>query len=341
MMNAHAESRAVAPLNVGGHVGAIIPQSVEEMWRVGTMVVRAGLAPHALVDKKGHEDAVSAVCTAIMAGAELGLPPMVALRSFTVIGGRPALYGDGLINVARRSRRAKRVQTGFSVSNFDKMAAAGKVENTDEGRKAFASMSADEKAIGWCVAERSDTGETRTEVFSIADAKRASLWDDREKVRRKGRNGDWYDAANDAPWHRYPQRMLAWRAAGYCLRELFADVLGGITDEFEAREISGIDAEYEVIETPAPPSPPSPPAVPPAPAEESVEHGLFDAVDFLDELETQMSAARTEADIGEVWSELDVEAMLEGDDDNREIAEKVKARHLQRVLVAAHPLAAG
>ena len=68
MMNAHAESRAVAPLNVGGHVGAIIPQSIEEMWRVGTMVVRAGLAPHALVDKKGHEDAVSAVCTAIMAG---------------------------------------------------------------------------------------------------------------------------------------------------------------------------------------------------------------------------------------------------------------------------------
>src|SRR5690606_26193572 len=101
-MNAVVEMQSRTPaLMAGAQVEAIIPRSIEEIWRVSNMVVRAGLAPQALVGKKTGDEAVSAVAIAVMAGAELGLPPMVSLRSFTVIGGRPSLYGDGIINVVR------------------------------------------------------------------------------------------------------------------------------------------------------------------------------------------------------------------------------------------------
>jgi hypothetical protein len=38
---------------------------------------------------------------AIMAGAELGLAPFQSLQSFAVINGRPTLWGDGLVAMAR------------------------------------------------------------------------------------------------------------------------------------------------------------------------------------------------------------------------------------------------
>src|SRR6185436_6801219 len=82
-VNAQTETKIEAklpapPLLAGGHVVAIVPQSLEEIWRVSTMVLQAGIAPKALVDKKVGQEAQSAVAIAIMAGAELGLPPMVA-----------------------------------------------------------------------------------------------------------------------------------------------------------------------------------------------------------------------------------------------------------------------
>jgi hypothetical protein len=232
-MNAPAQILDARPpaLMVGGNVNAIVPQSIEEIWRVSKMVVMAGLAPKALVGKKTGDDATSAVAISIMAGAELGLPPMVALRSFTVIGGRPALYGDGIINVARRSKKAAYIRTGYDI----------------------------DRNVGWCEAKRADTGETKRVEFSIQDAKRAGLWDDRPTVKKQDWNTkQWNEVPNEAPWFRYPQRMQQWRAAGYCLRELFADVLGGITDEYEAREIAGEIYEPEAAKSLNPPSPPSP-----------------------------------------------------------------------------------
>lgn len=259
-MNAPAQILDTRPpaLMVGGSVNAIVPQSIEEIWRVSKMVVMAGLAPKALVGKKAGDDAISAVAISIMAGAELGLPPMVALRSFTVIGGRPALYGDGIINVARRSKKAAYIRTGYDI-----------VRN-----------------VGWCEAKRADTGETKRVEFSIEDAKRAGLWDDRPTVSKKDWNsGQFTNVPNDAPWFRYPQRMQQWRAAGYCLRELFADVLGGITDEYEAREIAGDLYEPEPAKDLNPPSPKKALAVDPIP-DNGFEKDLGDVTDVVQEQET-------------------------------------------------------
>jgi hypothetical protein len=304
-----------------GNVTAIIPQSIEEVFRVSKGVVMSGLAPDALVKGKQADEAAAAVAVAIMSGAELGLKPMVSLRSFTVINGRPALYGDGLINVIRQSGRADKVATGHTKGDMRLLERAGRLPNPldypgeeragirAQNIELFAGMSADDKECGWCEAVRNDTQEGKTVVFTVTDAKRAGLWSDTAKITKQGRDGP-YTKDNDSPWFRYPQRMLAWRAAGWCLRELFGDVLGGIRDEFEAQEIP-VDEVQPVI---APP--------PPEPTETAEEDATnidpaepFDAEGFLTNLFVNLEAAKTEEAVMELWDEHDVEATLTGDEE--------------------------
>lgn len=289
-MNSH-----VPTLTGGGNVLAIVPQTFEETMRISRAVVASGLAPAALIGKLEGDDAAAAVAVAIMSGAELGLKPMVSLRSFTVINGKPALYGDGLINVVRMSGKVAYLRTGCEERNG--------------------------KMVGYCEAKRLDTGEDKRVEFSQADAERAGLWQTKAVVTKWNK---WdkknEEKPNDSPWYRFPQRMLAWRAAGYCLRELFGDVLGGIRDEFEVREIDEVETMRDITpEKPAlPPKPPAPPA-PPAKAAETVEvapvteatEPEFNLGDFLEQIETGVAGAKDETDVEEIWNDFDAPAVLE------------------------------
>jgi len=293
MMNAH-----VPALAGGGQVIAIVPQTFEETMRVARAVVASGLAPAALIGKKTGDDAAAAVAVCIMSGAELGLKPMVSLRSFTVINGKPALYGDGLINVVRQSGKVAFLKTGYEMR--------------------------DGQMVGYCHAKRSDTGEESRVEFTQAQAERAGLWDDRPTIRKQVWENNqkvWKDGQpNDAPWYKFRERMIAWRAAGYCLRELFGDVLGGIRDEFEAREIADADEMRDITpaERPAPPKPPAPPAPPAAktieaeqPVDEQPTESEFDLGTFLEELETSLATAKDSASAAEIWNDYDAPAILE------------------------------
>ena len=62
-----------------------------------------------------------------------------------------------------------------------------------------------------------------THRFSVADAKRANLW---------GKAG---------PWQQYPRRMLQMRARGFCLRDMFPDVLKGL---YSREELEGVQERY-------------------------------------------------------------------------------------------------
>lgn len=316
-MNAHSEMRLPA-LAGGGNVMAIVPQTFEETFRVAKAVYIAGLAPAALIGKLEGDAAISAVTVAIMSGAELGLKPMVALRSFTVINGKPALYGDGLINVVRQSGKVAYLRTGCDMR--------------------------DGQMIGWCEAKRNDTDEDKRVEFSQADAERAGLWQ-AEAIVTKWNKWDKKNEQkpNDSPWWRFPQRMLAWRAAGYCLRELFGDVLGGIRDEFEAREIAEAEDMRDITprQPPVPPTPPAPPSSPApvidnAPVNEP-DAKAIDTAEFFDELETALAGANDEATIEEIWTSFDPEATFDGDDVNIEIAHKIKLRRLSQL----NPMNAG
>ncbi|MBB3743858.1 hypothetical protein FHX10_003357 [Rhizobium sp. BK591] len=313
-MNSH-----VPALTGGGNVLAIVPQTFEETMRISRAVCASGLAPAALISKLEGDDAAAAVAVAIMSGAELGLKPMVSLRSFTVINGKPALYGDGLINVVRMSGKVSYLRTGCE----------------ERGGK----------MVGFCEAKRSDTGEDKRVEFSQADAERAGLWQTKAVVVKWNK---WdkknEEKPNDSPWYRFPQRMLAWRAAGYCLRELFGDVLGGIRDEFEVREIAEAEEMRDITppaaaeNKPTPPKPPKPPAPPSAKtieaeAEKPVDQAEFVLGDFLDEIESSLAGAKDEADVEEIWNDFDAPAVLEteGHDDMIEAAFAIKTRRLAQI----------
>lgn len=266
-----------------GHVTAIIPQSIEEVFRVSRGVVQSGLAPDALVKGKDDDAAASSVAVVIMSGAELGLKPMVALRSFTVINGKPALYGDGLINVVRQSGKVTYLRTGCDPR--------------------------DGKLVGWCEAKRSDTGEDKRVEFSQDDAIKAGLW----------------QSSGSSPWAKYPQRMLAWRAAGWCLRELFGDVLGGIRDEFEAQEM--VEVEHTAI---APP--------PPEPTEDAIDiepEKPFDPAGFVANLFAAIGEATDEESLEDVWETWDVERTLVGDDEHLQAAFDIKKDRLAELGIPA------
>lgn len=65
--------------------------------------------------------------------------------------------------------------------------------------------------VAVCTTKRRGSGVEHTASFSIEDAQRAKLW---------GKAG---------PWTEYPQRMMQMRARGFCLRDVYPDVLKGLT----------------------------------------------------------------------------------------------------------------
>jgi hypothetical protein len=114
-------------------------------------VARSGLAPKAFDNKP------EACFVAIVAGAELGMPPMMALRHIAVINGKPGLYGDGVPGII----------LGSGVCEYTKYWYEGTFPN-DEFK---------------CICESKRRGKESAQVeYSIADAKRAKLW---------GKEGPW------------------------------------------------------------------------------------------------------------------------------------------------------
>lgn len=99
---------------------------------------------------------------------------------------------------------------------------SGKLESIDEEIK-----DVNGSLVATCTVKRRGMN-ARTSVFSQEDAKKAGLW------------------SKSGPWSQYPKRMLQMRARGFALRDVFPDVLSGISSAEEQRDI--IDVEGEVVE---------------------------------------------------------------------------------------------
>lgn len=184
-------------LTSGARVAAIVPQSMEDAYRIANAVHAARMAPKGM-------DSPEACLIAIMHGLEVGLTPMNALQRIAVINGRPTIWGDGAIGLVWASGLADSIKETYE----------GEGENM--------------KAI--CVAKRKGQPEPIEGEFSVADAKKAGLWN------KKG------------PWQEYPKRMLKMRARAFALRDGFADVLGGL---YLREELDDTSRDYVDL-TPAP-----------------------------------------------------------------------------------------
>ncbi len=128
-------------LVAGAPVAALVPQTLEEAFRLAGALAASGMAPRGM-------DKPEQIMVAIMAGAELGLAPFQSLQSFAVVNGRPTLWGDGLMAVVK--------------------ARGVKVREWLEGEG--------DNQIAYCEVTRPDNGEVTLGEFSVADARKAGLW---------------------------------------------------------------------------------------------------------------------------------------------------------------------
>lgn len=141
----------VKTLVAGGGINPIIPQTMDDVYRLGKVVVSARMAPK---DMQTPE----ACAIAILHGLEIGLPPMQALQRIAVINGRPTIWGDAAMALVRASGKALNIKEWFE-GEGDKLTAVCLVVRKD------------------------DTGSPIKSRFSVDDAKTAKLW------MKKGRNG--------------------------------------------------------------------------------------------------------------------------------------------------------
>jgi len=125
----------IVPLKGGSAIQAIIPQDIEQVFRLATAIAKSGLAPSTMKDPEK-------LVVAIMNGLEIGLAPMQAIQKIAVINGRPAIWGDAI--------PALLWARGFKI-----------IEGVADG-------------VATCTVVRPD-GDRITRTFSEADAKKAGL----------------------------------------------------------------------------------------------------------------------------------------------------------------------
>lgn len=175
-------------------IAAFTPTNLTEAIALSKLIAGSDLAPK---DFKGKP----ANCLiAMQMGAEVGLAPMQSLQNIAVINGRPSLWGDAALGVVQVHPEYEWHKERIDGSGEARVAI---FEIKRKGQEAYATK------------------------FSVADAKKASLW---------GKAG---------PWQSYPDRMLQMRARGFGLRDKFADALRGLSIAEEAMDISPDTSEVK------------------------------------------------------------------------------------------------
>lgn len=77
---------------------SIVKYTQNELTHIARVASQKGMIPY-----KDEQMAFAA----ILAGAELGLPPMVSLRAFNWINGKPVLSADGMLALIKRNKVCK------------------------------------------------------------------------------------------------------------------------------------------------------------------------------------------------------------------------------------------
>ena len=307
-MNALVPTDHVRPaLTAGGRIQPIIPQSMEDAYRLGTAICKAGMAP------KGMESPEKCMI-AIMRGLEVGLTPMQALDKIAVVNGRPTIWGDGAMALVRGSGLCEFVNE--------------RIDGEGDQRVAI------------CETKRRGEPGVVTRTFSVDEAKEAGLWN-------KG-----------GPWKQFPARMLQMRARAFALRDLYADVLGGL---YLKEEIEDDERQERRARSDEPPAPPRRQVAEQQPAQQVIEHrpaetraapvveeqdgrfaappaepdtdadGVVSMESLLTELDERLGFARSADDVEEAYTDFDAEALLSDYEGGVQAARALKAKHLDRV----------
>lgn len=132
-----------ANLSAGGPLAALVPQTLDDAFRLSKALSLAGdMVP------KHFQGKPEMIMAAVLRGAEIGLAPMQALSNIAVINGRASIWGDALPALIQRA--------GHDIDSW--------LEGDGDGTVAIAEVT------------RGDTGKVYRRTFSVADAKKAGLW---------------------------------------------------------------------------------------------------------------------------------------------------------------------
>jgi hypothetical protein len=175
-------SNALTARNGAGF--SLAPQSLTEAMEFARLMANSGMVPD---DYKGNPGRVLA---AIQIGAEVGLPPMMALQRIYIQNGKPTMDVRGCLAVVQAS--------GYLEEKREEWDAAGRKATVHVKRKGR---------------------EPIARTFSEADAKGVSCKE----------NGAWITLDQKGTYQSYPERMYTRRALGYALQDEFADILAGVT----------------------------------------------------------------------------------------------------------------
>lgn len=178
-------------------VTALIPQNLDEAWKMADAFYLAGMVPDSLTGDSDKETKAK-VMLAICKGAEVGFGPVTAVSTIMVINSKACIYGDGASALVQNSGIVEWIKT--------------KIESKDDSGK----WGEEYRVI--VSLKRKDQAEPYVRTFSFDDAKRARLFN------KKG------------PWTDYPERQCYWRAWSWAARDGASDALMGLAVVEEVRD---------------------------------------------------------------------------------------------------------
>lgn len=154
--------------------GELALHSLEQVYRVAKFLLQTGLVP------SGYKNNQQAVALGILRAIQLKLSPLQVLENIYVQNGRIGMMGDLMLALVQPELKDLTKEYQGEGDDY-----GCKLTIQRKGRKA------------------------NLYSFSIADAKRAGLW-------------------QKDNFQKYPDRMLYYRALGFALRDEFPDLLKGI-----------------------------------------------------------------------------------------------------------------
>lgn len=183
----------------GGKMSDSFFSSSMELWQEASKFIeyikKSPLAKHFTEEQLWH---------IVFAAKNLNIPVDIALKGFYVISGKIEMTAALMAQIIRAH--------GHSIVQSE--------ESTD--------------ALCVLIGTRKDNGNSWTSRFSLKDAVRAGL----------------YDEKRINVWRKYPQRMLFARALSILARELFSDILAGYYVEGEISSEIKEEESVEPVESP-------------------------------------------------------------------------------------------
>ena len=195
--------------------GRFKPRNMGEVWFLTDILMRSGTAP------SSYDNDPAKIAIGIMKAVEIDVEPITGLANIMIVNNRPTVWGDLAQALIQRS--------GTLVSQ--------KVEEIGTQPADGLELKDWPTDYGWRVTStRKDHKEPYVGTFTVADAKRASLWMNSRKQ----------------PWITDPKRMLFNRARARSQRDGFSDCLFGMQLAEEAFDYERVASQAAPLAISAP-----------------------------------------------------------------------------------------